>query len=179
MKKKSVTVFCSARNAIAGHHLKCAHDLGLAIARDNKTLIYGGGANGMMGQVARACFEEGGEVIGVIPKFLTEWEGNDNTIITRTIITETMNERKRILSLLTDGFIIMAGGIGTLEEFAEVLALKNLHRHELPIIILDPDNYWHKLLSFFEDMVAQQFCNPDLLTDFVITNDPQKALSYI
>ncbi len=179
MKKLSITVYCSARDTIADHYINLAYDLGVAMAMQNFTLVYGGGGNGMMGAVARGCFNNGGEVIGVIPQFLLEYEGNDDSINTRCIITETMSERKRILGLHADGFIVMAGGVGTLEEFMEVLTWKTLKRHNLPIVLLDPNGYWQNFHELIAKMIELDFCSNMVLNQFVVCKTIAESLEYI
>ena len=122
-------------------------------------LVYGGGSIGLMGVVANAVLRNGGSVIGVIPRFLFEREVG-HLELTEQHIVETMHERKLLMFERADAFIILPGGIGTLEEFFEVLSWRGLDLHDKPIIVVDANGYWQKLRELVEHTVKEDFSLP-------------------
>lgn len=157
----SICVYCSSSNAIADTYPPVAEALGRAIARRGHTLVYGGGAVGLMGVLAKAAHDAGGAVTGVIPSKLQDREGiayeADNLIV-----TETMRERKGIMFRKSDAFIVLPGGFGTVEEFMEVLTLKQLGYHDHPIAILNVDGFFDTLLDFFEELRDGRFARESI-----------------
>lgn len=121
---RSVTVYCSSSNRIDPAYIEAAQRLGSEFAKHHVQLVNGGGSVGLMGVMARAVHENGGRVVGVIPHRLKNIEGVAYDASDELILTETMRERKRIMYERSDGYVAMAGGYGTLEEFVEVLTLR-------------------------------------------------------
>jgi hypothetical protein len=152
----SICVYCSSSNAIADRYPPLADTLGRAIARRGHTLVYGGGAVGLMGVLAHAVHEEGGEVTGVIPAKLQDREGIAYDA-DELIVTDSMRERKRLMFERADAFVVLPGGYGTLEEFMEVLTLRQLGYHDRPIVILNADGFFDTLLTFFEELREGHF----------------------
>jgi uncharacterized protein (TIGR00730 family) len=174
----SVCVYCSSSDAISDAYPPVADTLGREIARRGHTLVYGGGAVGLMGVLAHAAHEQGGEVTGVIPSKLQNREGiayDANELI----VTDTMRERKGIMFRRSDAFVVLPGGYGTLEEFMEVLTLKQLGYHDHPIVILNVDGFFDTLLSFFEELRDGRFAR-EAITDLVhVVAAPEEALDRI
>ncbi|PSQ96380.1 MAG: TIGR00730 family Rossman fold protein [Bacteroidetes bacterium SW_9_63_38] len=174
----AICVYCSSSDAIADVYPPVADALGRKIAQRGHTLVYGGGAVGLMGVLAHAAHEEGGAVTGVIPSKLQNREGiayNADELI----VTDTMRERKGIMFRQSDAFIVLPGGYGTLEEFMEVLTLKQLGYHDHPIVILNVDGFYDTLLSFFEELREGQFAR-EAITDLVhVVAAPDEALDRI
>ena len=141
----TVCVFCASSEAVGEVHRETARDLGRAIADQGWGLMYGGGNIGLMGEVARAALGAGGDVTGVIPHLLADREVALEDV-TRLIRTDTMRERKALMDEGSDVFVVLPGGIGTLEEVVEILTLKQLGYHQRPIILLDPTGYWDPLM---------------------------------
>lgn len=170
--KKILTVFCSSSPKIAKKHMMLAQTIGQFLAKEKIAVIYGGGGFGMMGALAKACLKSGGEVVGVIPQFLKEIEGA-HLPLNRLIITNNMPERKAIMLSLAQGFLILPGGVGTLEELSEVLSAKILGRHQKPILLFDhakdEDNFWHPLLNFFDHLSRHKFVAPTVPPYLVTT----------
>ena len=161
----SICVYCSSSDAIADTYPPVAEALGRGMARRGHELIYGGGAVGLMGVMAEAAREAGGTVTGVIPSKLQSREGIARDA-DELIVTDTMRERKRIMYENADAFAVLPGGYGTLEEFMEVLTLKQLGYHDRPIVILNVDGFYDTLLAFFEELRAGRFARaavPDLV----------------
>jgi len=161
----SICVYCSSSDRIADTYPPVAEHLGRDIARRGHTLVYGGGAVGLMGVLAHAAHEEGGEVVGVIPSKLQDREG----------IAYDADE----LYDRADAFVVLPGGYGTLEEFMEVLTLKQLGYHDCPIVILNVDGFFDTLLSFFEELQEGRFAR-EHITDLVhVVTSPEAALDRI
>lgn len=152
----AICVYCSSSNAIADHYPPVAETLGRLLAARGHSIVYGGGAVGLMGVLARAAHENGGHVTGVIPSKLQNREGIAYDA-DELIVTETMRERKRIMFSKADAFVVLPGGFGTLEEFMEVLTLKQLGYHDHPIALLNVDGFFDTLLSFFEELREGRF----------------------
>ena len=120
--------------------------LGELLAREGITLVYGGGGVGLMGLVANAALKAGGRVVGIIPRFLLQREAG-HPALTETVVVETMHERKLQMFERSDAFVVLPGGIGTLEELFEVLSWRTLGLHTKPIVIVDQGGYWEPLAA--------------------------------
>lgn len=163
MRVFTVCVFCASSDRVAAVHRVTARALGEAVAARGWGLMYGGGNIGLMGEVARAALAAGGHVTGVIPHLLADREVALEEV-SRLVRTETMRERKGVMDAGSDAFVVLPGGIGTLEELVEILTLKQLGYHARPIILLDPTGYWDPLLRLLEEMVAAELAEPTLTT---------------
>lgn len=153
-------------------------DLGRAMAHRNIGLVFGGGATGLMGAAAGGAAEGGGEIIGVAPRFFDR-EGVLFQGCTQMIYTDTMRQRKQKMEDLSDGFIIVPGGIGTLEEFFEILTLRQLGRHQKPIAILNPNGYYDSLLALLDHVAAEGFTDKDALSALAVFIDQKDLLDYM
>lgn len=174
----SICVYCSSSDNIADVYPPVAKALGREMARRGHELIYGGGAVGLMGVMAEAAHEAGGTVTGVIPSKLQAREGIAYDA-DELIVTDTMRDRKRIMYQNADAFAVLPGGYGTLEEFMEVLTLKQLGYHDRPIAILNVDGFYDSLLSFFEELRDGRFART-AVTDLVdIVSSAEAALDRI
>ena len=158
----TVCVFCASSDAVADEYRAVARDLGRQIAELGWNLMYGGGNIGLMGEVARAALAAGGHVTGVIPHLLADREVALEEV-SSLLRTDTMRERKALMDDGSDAFIVLPGGIGTLEELVEIVTLRQLGYHDRPIVLLDPTGYWDPLLQLLMRMVDQQLATPDLL----------------
>ena len=154
----SLCVFCGSRFGNDPAYEQTARELGAVMADKGIRLIYGGGGIGLMGVVANAVMENGGEVIGVIPKFLDEMEVG-KLDITKLIITNNMHERKSKMFELSDGFISLPGGLGTLDETFEIMTWKQLKVHSKPVIILDVAGYWSELSALINALICKGFAD--------------------
>lgn len=150
---QSVCVFCGSSDAAAPEYLAAAATLGRTFAEQGVRLVYGGGGVGLMGQCARAAHEAGGEVLGVIPRFLVNRERAYDEV--RTVVVGSMHERKKIMFEEADGFAVLPGGIGTLEEVVELLSWRRLGLHAKPIVFYSPDGFWRPLFELFQHTVDQ------------------------
>lgn len=153
---KRICVFCGSSVGAKKEYGQAAMEMGRFLARRKIGLVYGGGRVGMMGKMAQACLEAGGEVIGVIPRQLYDRELGYSGI-TKLHVVESMHERKAMMAELSDGFIALPGGLGTVEEFFEVLSWAQLGIHSKPCGLLNIDGFFDKLTDFISHAVEQDF----------------------
>jgi uncharacterized protein (TIGR00730 family) len=148
---KSVCVFCGSSDAAAPEFLRAARELGQALAKADLRLVYGGGGVGLMGATARGAHEAGGKVLGIIPDFLI---GKERALeIVEHVVVTSMHQRKQMFFEESDGFVILPGGIGTLEEVIELLSWRRLDLHVMPVVFYNPDNFWGPLFALFQHTV--------------------------
>ena len=152
----TICIYAAASDRIEKKYVDAVERLGEKLANQGHSLIYGGGGTGLMGAAARGIRRGNGEVISVVPKFMYEFEPifEDHT---KLIETEDMAERKLIMEEGCDAFIIVPGGIGTFDEFFQCLTLKELGRHNKPIVLYNVDNYFTKLLEYMDDCIEKGF----------------------
>jgi uncharacterized protein (TIGR00730 family) len=174
----SICVYCSSSNAIADTYPPVAERLGRELARRGHTLVYGGGAVGLMGVLAQATHEEGGHVTGVIPSKLQDREGIAYDA-DELIVTDTMRKRKALMYDRADAFVVLPGGYGTVEEFMEVLTLKQLGYHDRPIAILNVDGFFDTLLTFFEELREGRFAREPIADLAHVVSSPEAVLDRI
>lgn len=172
---KSICVFCGSSSGKGVNHLTAAQKLGKIIAEENITLVYGGGNVGIMGELANTVLQYNGKVIGVIPEDLVAREAALKEV-TELRIVKSMHERKAMMSELSEGFIAMSGGIGTLEEFFEAWTWAQLGIHNKPIGILNVDGYYDRLIDFINNSVEQEFVNKNNLDMIVIDKDAKNLI---
>lgn len=156
---RSLCVFCGSRMGTSSRHRQAAEQLGRMMAERGIRLVYGGGAIGLMGIVAKTVLEHGGEVIGIIPEFLMALEVGDPGV-TELIVVDTMHERKARMFGLSDAFVVLPGGLGTLDETIEIATWKQLQLHAKPIIAVNVDGYWDALSRLLDDVVTGGFAHP-------------------
>lgn len=157
---KRVCVFCGSNQGANPAYGFAAEQLGKLLAQQNIGLVHGGGKVGLMGTVANAALAAGGEVIGVIPQALANRE-IAHTGLSKLHIVASMHERKALMSDYADAFIALPGGMGTLEEFAEVLTWGQLGLHQKPCGLLNIEGYYNSLITFFDQAVQAQFVRPE------------------
>ena len=156
MKIKALTVFCGSKSGNNPSFLSAAASLGNLLAQENIELVYGGGNKGLMGAVANGCLDQGGKVIGIMPKLLLEWEAQ-HTGLTELVITENMHDRKKILYEKGDAGLVLPGGMGTLDELFEMLTWNNLKIHNKKVFILNIEGYYDALIQLLENMDTNGF----------------------
>jgi uncharacterized protein (TIGR00730 family) len=172
---KRICVFCGSSSGASPAYLETATRLGEIIAARGIGLVYGGARCGLMGAVANAAIGNGGEVVGVIPEALIEKE-IAHVGVSDLRIVGSMHERKMLMSDLADAFIAMPGGMGTMEEFCEVLTWAQLGLHKKPCGLLNVEGYYHHLISFFDHAVAERFVKPEHRSLIVIDEEPQRLI---
>jgi len=173
---RSVTVYCSSSNVIRPVFTDAARKLGAEFAKCHVQLVNGGGSVGLMGVMARAVHDQGGRVVGVIPKRLKSIEGRAYDASDELILTDTMRERKRIMFERSDAYVALAGGYGTLEEFLEVLTLRKLGYHDKNIVLLNTDGFYDEMLSFFDKMTQEGFSSESAEMYFKVVSKPEEVL---
>lgn len=171
---RSVCVYCGSSSGLDQRHRDTARGLGTLLAVEGIRLIYGGGAVGLMGALADAVLAGGGEVIGVLPRGLFSREVA-HTGLTELREVSSMHERKQLMFELSDAFVALPGGLGTLEELAEVLTWAQLGIHRRPIAVLDPHGYWQPLADLLDRAVSEGFLRKDS-RDLVVWVDAVDAL---
>ena len=166
-KINALCVYCGSSPGTDPAFVETAQTFGKILAENDIRLIYGGGSTGLMGALAHAVLDRGGEVTGIIPEFLTRRE-RPRRLAQELIVTRDMHERKRVMFERADGFVALPGGIGTLEEVVEQLTWAQLGRHKKPILIANINGYWDPLLTLVDHMRAVQFMPPSLRVDFLV-----------
>ena len=170
-----VCVFCGSARGARPVYVEAARRIGSALARSGLGLVYGGGRVGLMGTVADAALAEGGRVIGVIPESLATSEvAHDG--LTELHIVPGMHERKALMSQKSAGFLTLPGGIGTFEEFFEILSWAVLGLHHKPIGVLNVEGYFDPLLALLDHAAAERFLHPESL-DLLVVSDQPEALA--
>lgn len=174
----NICVYGASSDLIDNSFIEAGEQLGEIIAQRNHTLIFGGGDNGMMGAAARGAFRKGGYIIAITPKFLNV-DGVLFQNCNEKYMTEGMRDRKKMLDEKSDAFVISAGGVGTFDEFFEMLTLKQLGRHKKPLVILNTNNYFDEIIKMLNKCVDWNFMSKKSLELFKVVNTPLEAVEYI
>lgn len=175
-----ICVYGAASSEIDKNFIETGNELGRNIATRGHSLVFGGGRGGMMGAVATGVAEKNGEIIGISPKFFEE---NNAEIIfpdcTKLIQPDTMRERKRLLDETSDAFVMVPGGIGTFDEFFEILTLKQLGRHNKAIVVFNMYGYYDSLLQMMKVSTEKRFITEDCVDLFKVTTTVEETLEYL
>jgi uncharacterized protein (TIGR00730 family) len=169
-KMKRLCVYCGSGAGKDPRYKEAAIALGRAMAEADIGLVYGGGGNGLMGAVAQTVLDHGGHVTGIIPASLLEIE-NALEGIDERYVTNGFHERKMLMFNMSDGFVALPGGVGTLEELVEQLTWTQLGHHDKPVFIVNAAGYWDLLLKLFEQMREQHFIRPGIDTRYTVIED--------
>lgn len=153
---RSVCVYCGSAGTVAQGYKDAAHQLGTALAAEGLRLVYGGGRVGLMGIVADAALAGGGEVVGIIPEHIQRFEV-DHSGLTELHVVDTMHVRKAMMAEQADAFIILPGGIGTLDEAFEIITWRQLELHDKPVVICNVDGFWDPLIALLDHLQATGF----------------------
>ncbi|MDD7113400.1 MAG: TIGR00730 family Rossman fold protein [Lachnospiraceae bacterium] len=178
MTKLTICMYGAASNNIDSIYITETEKLGEEIAQRHHRLIYGGGATGLMGACARGAARYEGTIIGVVPGFMNELEPI-NANCTEIIHTETMSERKQIMEDNADAFIIVPGGIGTLDEFFQILTLTELKRKFAPIVLFNINGFYDDLISFLNFGIGKGFIRENVREICHVCDTAPEALNYI
>lgn len=173
-----ICVYGASSNEIDKRYIEAGEKLGEEMARRGHTLVYGGGAHGLMGAAARGMTRGGGHIIGVSPRFF-KVDGVLYDKCRELIFTDTMRERKQIMEDSSDAFIMTPGGIGTFEEFFEVLTLKQLNRHQKAIAVLNTLGYYDIISSLMKMSSEGGFMKDNTLKLYKFFDEPSDILDYI
>lgn len=174
----TICVFCASSDDIPARYREIARELGGELARRGIRLVYGGGNNGLMGELARAVRADGGTITGVIPIALKN-RGYAYDGVDELIVTDGLRERKAVMEERADGFIGLPGGFGTIEEMLEIVTLRQLEMHEKPIVFLSAYGFYDGLLAQFETGYREQFIAGENRELYAVTDSIRAALEYI
>ena len=153
---KTVCVYCGSSGSTRESHRTAARELGARIGSAGIRLVFGGGRVGLMGLIADAALEAGGNVTGVIPRFLKAREV-EHKGCSELIVTENMHDRKRHMAALADAIVVLPGGLGTLDEAFEILTWKQLGLHDMPVVFANIDGFWTHLVRLVESQIAENY----------------------
>lgn len=176
--RMSVAVYCGATDKADAKYAELARRLGEEIARKDWTLVWGGSRTGLMGAVAAGARDAGGRTVGIIPEFIHRWEVADNRA-TELMVVGTMHERKVLLQVRSDVFVVLPGGIGTLDEIADTLDLRNLDQHRKPIIILNQGGYYDPLLAWIDRSIAEKFTKAEAKNHVLIAANLEQVVGML
>ncbi len=172
---KKICVFCSARDEVDQVYKDVASECGRIMAQKGVALVYGGSNSGLMAAVSNAATEQGGKVIGIYPKVLNDLEPL-SAKISDPIFVETMGVRKDVMIYNSDSFLILPGGVGTLDEVFEVLTLKMLGALNKPVVFVNTNGYWDKLIDLIQHLADNKFTSPSIMQSFQVENTVEGAL---
>lgn len=173
---RAVCLFCGARDGARPEYVDAARELGTALARAGVDLVYGGGGIGIMGAVSDAARSEDGRVVGVIPQLLLQREGGRRDQQDMHVV-DTMHERKALMHELSDAFVVLPGGLGTYEEFFEILTWRQLGFHDKPIMVVDTAGYFAPLRALVAHGVGEGFIGQRDEGLFTIVESVDEALA--
>lgn len=175
---KAVAVYCASSTQVGQAYVEDAAKLGELFAKHGVTLVYGGGAVGLMGAICDAVKAHGGKAIGVIPRFMVE-KGWLRPGLDEVIEVETMAERKRIMAEITDAAMALPGGVGTFDELMDIVALKKLGLYLKPVVIVNTQNYYQPLATLLERSVTEHFQDEKFRHVWRMANTPEEAMDYV
>ncbi len=176
----NICVFGSASKTIDDKFIEAGEHLGESLAKRGHKLVFGAGGQGMMGAVARGFKRAGGEVLGIIPKFFEE-KGYESIFYEsdRLVYTQSMSERKMTMSNMCDAYITVPGGIGTFEEFFEVLTLKQLGVHKKAIVVFDMNGYYKEMNAMMDAAIEKEFVKDECDKLYVTLSTEEEVINYI
>lgn len=165
---RKICVYCGSGPGNDPAFIESAHTFGKILAKNRIGLVYGGGNIGLMGEIANSVLDNGGEVTGIIPQFLTQRE----IAIRRgeVIVTRDMHERKQRMFDLADAFVALPGGVGTLEEVVEQMTWAQLGQHKKPILLANINGFWEPLCMLLDHMQAREFIRPGLSVNYIVAD---------
>lgn len=174
-----ICVYGASSAALDEAYYRAAYELGVEIAEAGYGLVYGGGNMGVMGACARGVHSQNGHVVGVLPSFMAEVIGVPYEKADEMTVVDTMRERKQAMEDLASAFVMAPGGIGTVEEFMEILTLKQLKRHKKAIVVLNTLSYYDSLVKMLEYSVTEKFSSRIILSLFSVAETPKDAIEQI
>lgn len=174
----NIAVYCASSTRIHEKYNLLAQRVGTLLGQQGHTVVNGAGNMGLMALTANACMQAGGEAVGIIPQFMVD-EGWHHTGMTRLEVTQTMAERKQRMAEISDGAIVLPGGVGTLDELCELLCLKQLGLYNHPIVIVNLDGYFNPLLSQLQRILDEQFMRPLYATMWSVAASADEAVSLV
>jgi uncharacterized protein (TIGR00730 family) len=178
MNAKSICVFCGSAVGVRPDYARAARDLGHALVKEGCTLVYGGGGVGLMGVLADSVLDDGGRIIGVIPRRLATIE-LAHPRVTQMRVVNDMHSRKALMSELSEGFVALPGGFGTLDELVEAVTWAQLGMHDKPIGLLNVAGFYDPLLEFIDHAVSQSFIRRRHAGLLAVDDDAQRLLKTV
>ena len=173
-----ICVFCGSSDKVADHYKQAAADFGRLMVGQGIGLVYGGGSIGLMGAIADAVVDAGGDVTGIIPRKLADAEVANDKVTDLRIVT-SMHERKAMMADLSDAFVSLPGGIGTFEELFEAWTWAQLGYHSKPCAILNVGGFYDQMSAFLDKVVSDGFLRPNHRDMLIFSNDPKDLLDQI
>jgi uncharacterized protein (TIGR00730 family) len=177
-RRHTICVFCGSSPGADPRYAQAARELGRGIAERNFALVFGGGNIGLMGETARAVRDGGAPVIGILPAFLRHLEPPLKSAQELIILPDLFQRKDRMIAM-SDAFILLPGGLGTLDEFFEVVTAAQLHVHAKPIIAINVAGFYDPLRALLDHVIAQGFAKPDAQSLYRIVDTPEEALAAI
>lgn len=173
-----ICVFGASSDNLSAEYYEAAEKMGSLIAKYDNTLVFGGGKDGLMGFCALGAEKTGGHITGFAPSFFDE-PGILYKNSGELVLTDTMEERKKLMIDKSDAFVVLPGGLGTFEEFFACLTLKQLGRHAKPVVLLNTLDYFQPLYALIEHSVTNKFAGSDTASLFTLCDTPEQAMEYI
>lgn len=175
---QSLCVFCGAQNAVDKKFIEMGAAFGKMMAQRNIRLVYGGGDCGLMGAVANAVMENNGHATGVFPISLRNLE-NEHKSLSEIVIVGSMHERKKLMFDLSQGFVVLPGGFGTMDEMFEILTWRQLQLHTRPTIIVNYEGYWDKLIALMDSIIQHRFARPETADFYQVVTQPEQVFGLL
>ncbi len=172
---KSICVYCGSRNGVDPRHVEAARTLGTLMARAGIELVYGGGRIGLMGVVADAVLAGGGKVCGIIPHHLQTVEVGHQGL-TELHVVESMHIRKQMMFERSDAFVVLPGGIGTLDETFEMITWRQLRLHDRPVVVVDVAGYWQPYAQMIDHIIGQGFAGAEIRRLYDVVDNAEAVL---
>lgn len=176
--QRAVVVYCASSSQVNRCYFEAAERLGELLAAKDIICINGAGKQGLMGALNDSVMRHGGTVKGIIPQFMVD-AGWCHEQLSETIITQTIHERKEQMARAADAVVALPGGVGTLEELAEIITWKQLGLYGNPVIILNINNYYKPLLSFLEKMIEENFLNTTEQNRWIVASTPEEVITLL
>ena len=171
----ALCVFCGSSNAAQAVYRNAAHQLGEILGARGVRLVYGGGNVGLMGTVANATLAAGGKVTGIIPRHILEAEVGHGAL-TELVVVDTMHQRKLKMFEMSDAFVALPGGVGTLDETLEILSWRTLGLHDKPLVLINTAGYWTPLINLLEHTVKNHFSSAETRDFYSVVTDVDELL---
>ncbi len=177
-KRHTICVFCGSSPGADPRYAQAARELGKRIAEAGFALVFGGGNIGLMGETARAVRDGGAPVIGILPAFLRHLEPPLKSAEELIILPDLFQRKDRMIAM-SDAFVLLPGGLGTLDEFFEVVTAAQLHVHSKPIVAVNIAGFYDPLRALLDHVIAQGFARPEVHTLYKFADTPQQALDFV
>jgi hypothetical protein len=177
-KSLAICVYCSSSDAVAPEYFSSARELGASIAQQGHSLIFGGTDAGLMAAVSHTAKQQGGRVVGVIPESIHS-RGLGYKDADELIVTPDMAQRKVLMEERADVFVALPGGFGTLEEVLQVITLKQLQYHSKPVVFINTNGFYDRLLHFFEQTYEEKFAKPIYRELYHVSADPAGVFTFL